>query len=68
MDQTCIFFCSCITLNVDIICSLGLKILESTKYGSKLIFEKLYVMIYYSQFNTFMPEFDNVQVVSIYLV
>lgn len=56
-----------ITLNVDIICSLGLKISESTKYGSKLIFEKLYVMIYYSQFNTFMPEFDNVQVVSIYL-
>lgn len=56
-----------ITLNVDIICSLGLEISESTEYESKLIFEKLYVMIFYSQFNTFLTEFDAVQVVNIYL-
>lgn len=56
-----------ITLNVDIICSLGLEISESTKYESKLIFEKLYVMIFYSQFNTFLTEFDAAQVVNIYL-
>lgn len=56
-----------ITLNVDIIYSLGLEISESTKYKSKLIFEKLYVMIFYSQFNTFLTEFDAVQVVNIYL-